>query len=132
MLYVGGTHCKHTRYTETRTAEKSEKVFTHRLLKYARTPRSIIPRTLRLHESKQQTRSEGDTHDAPASHLNLLVGDTHAYIPHQMSEAVEAVESEWKADDELGKEFGDNRPRAKSSSDAGALNVPTESWCDKI
>lgn len=81
---------------------------------------------LDLHESQQCAGDGSEANHGPASHLNLLVGDADGEIPGQMSEAVQAVECEWQADEELGEELGGDGPCAKGSGDASALDVPTK------
>lgn len=81
---------------------------------------------LDLHESQQCAGNGSKANHGPASHLHLLVGDTHGEIPGQMSEAVQAVECEWQADEELGEELGGDGPCAEGSGDTCALEVPTK------
>lgn len=79
-----------------------------------------------LQNGQDGAANESQANDSPSGDGNLLVGDAHGKIPHQVPDAVEAVESERKADEELGRELGDNRPGAEGSGERGALEVPAQ------
>lgn len=106
-----------------------EKRTVRQILRYASHTRSICTKeseTLDLHESEKQTSDGADADNGPASDLDLLVGDALAKVPHEMPEAVEAVECEGQADEELGQDLCGNRPCAKGGGQAGALEMPAK------
>lgn len=79
-----------------------------------------------LQNGQDGAANESQANNGPSGDGNLLVGDAHGKIPHQVSDAVEAVEGERKADEELGRELGDNRPGSEGGGERGALKVPAQ------
>lgn len=66
-----------------------------------------------LQKSQNEAAENAQSNDSPASDLDLLVGDTLAHVPHQMTQAVEAVVGEGEAGDELGQDGKSGRPSSK-------------------
>ena len=99
-------------------------------------PRNRSPqwgeRTRCLQKSEYQAAQDAESNNGPASNLDLLVGQAHASIPHQVSQAVEAVVGEREGGDKLGQDLKSSGPGSESSSKAARLEVPTKGRSDQV
>lgn len=85
-----------------------------------------------LQKSQNKAAEDAQSNNSPSGNLDLLVGDTLAHVPHQVTQAVEAVVGEGEADDELSQDGKSGRPRSKGSGKTGALKVPAKGRSDQV
>ena len=85
-----------------------------------------------LQKGQNQAGEDAQPNDGPAGNLDLLVADTLAHIPHQVSQAVKAVVGKGEAGDELSQDGEGSRPCGEGSGNAGALDVPAEGGSNQV
>ena len=85
-----------------------------------------------LQKSQNEAAEDAQSNDSPAGDLDLLVGDALAHVPHQVSQAVEAVVGEGEAGDKLSQDGKSGRPCGKGSGKTGALEVPAKGGSDQV
>jgi hypothetical protein len=90
------------------------------------------PHGINLQEAQRQRTHSAQTHHKPARLVHLLVRNHARRIPGQMPQAIEGVEGEGPADQELGGALHEHGHLGEGSGDHGALEVPAEVGSDEV
>lgn len=92
------------------------------------TTRSFLPHSpfSSEEERKSQRRRHTHTHNRPPGHNDLLVAKRGARVPHQMPQAVEAVEGKGQREESFGSNLQHIRPGRERRRQRRRLEVPAE------
>lgn len=83
-------------------------------------------------KSKEKSASNTQAHHGPAGPDDLLVGDSATKIPHQVTQAVHAVESERESQGALDKNLGGDGKSSESGDQGGRFQVPPKQRSGKV